>query len=155
MRKVFLLQAPLLWLNDLPAQMRQVSAEPAALGPLAWIGTALAAIGILFESVGDWQLARFKADPASQGQVMDRGLWRYTRHPNYFGDVCVWWGIFLIAAETPLGLWSVFGPVFLTFTLLKWSGKALLERRIKRSRPGYEAYIRRTSGFFPWPPKKI
>ncbi|MDA5193843.1 DUF1295 domain-containing protein [Govanella unica] len=154
LRKVFLLQAPLLWITSLPAQMGQIPAEPVSLGVLAAIGTALALVGIFFETVGDWQLARFKNDPDNHGKVMDRGLWRYTRHPNYFGDACVWWGIFLVAAETKFGFLSIFGPLFLTFTLVKWSGAALLERRMKRSRPGYEDYVRRTSGFLPWPPKK-
>ncbi|WP_022697507.1 DUF1295 domain-containing protein [Euryhalocaulis caribicus] len=153
--KVFGLQAILLWVVSLPVQLGQVAAEPAALGWLAWIGAALAAIGIIFESVGDWQLAKFKSDPASQGQVMDKGLWRYTRHPNYFGDACVWWGLFLIAAETTPGLFSVIGPAVLTYLLVKWSGVPLLERKLKRSRPGYEEYVRRTSGFIPMPPKKL
>jgi steroid 5-alpha reductase family enzyme len=117
------------------------------------IGIALAVLGIFFETVGDHQMANFKSDPANKGKAMDRGLWRYTRHPNYFGDCCVWWGLYLIAAETSLGIWSVFGPALLTWTLMKWSGAALLERRLQRSRPGYAEYVERTSSFFPWPPK--
>jgi steroid 5-alpha reductase family enzyme len=152
--RVFLLQGPMLWIVSLPVQLGQVAAEPAGLGPLGWAGLALAVIGIFFETVGDHQMAAFKADPANQGKVMDRGLWRYTRHPNYFGDSCVWWGLFLIAAETPQGVWSVFGPLLLTWTLVKWSGAALLERRLRRSRPGYEEYLQRTSSFIPWPPRR-
>jgi steroid 5-alpha reductase family enzyme len=152
--KVFLLQGVLLWLVTLPVQLGQLAQSPAVLGPLAYAGAALALVGIAFESIGDWQLARFKADPANAGRVMDRGLWRYTRHPNYFGDACVWWGLYLIAAETALGRWTIISPLFLTFILIKWSGAALLERRLKRSRPGYEDYVARTSGFIPWPPKK-
>jgi len=152
--KVFLLQGPLLWLVSLPVQLGQIEAQPADLGLLAWIGILLAAVGIFFEAVGDHQMAAFRADPANEGQVMDRGLWRYTRHPNYFGDTCVWWGLYLIAAETSLGRWSFIGPVFLTWTLIKWSGAALLERRLRRSRPGYDAYLERTSSFIPWPPRK-
>ncbi len=151
--KVFLLQGPMLWLVSLPVQLGQIQTAPAALGVLAWAGTALAIIGILFESIGDHQMARFKARPDSHGKVMDQGLWRYTRHPNYFGDACVWWGLYLIAAETSYGMWSFFGPALLTWTLVKWSGAALLERRLKRSRPGYEEYLQRTSAFIPWPPK--
>ncbi len=151
--KVFLLQGPMLWLVSLPVQLGQIQTTPASLGVLAWAGTALAIIGILFESIGDHQMARFKARPDSHGKVMDQGLWRYTRHPNYFGDACVWWGLYLIAAETSYGMWSFFGPLLLTWTLVKWSGAALLERRLKRSRPGYEEYLQRTSAFFPWPPK--
>jgi steroid 5-alpha reductase family enzyme len=100
-------------------------------------------------------MAAFKADPSSTGSVMDSGLWRFTRHPNYFGDTCVWWGLYLIAAETALGRFSVIGPVLLTFTLLRWSGVTLLERRLRRSRPGYDDYIARTSAFLPWPPKNL
>jgi len=152
--KVFLLQGPMLWLVSLPVQLGQVQAEPLDLGILAWAGAALAIIGILFETIGDHQMAAFKANPANEGQVMDRGLWRYTRHPNYFGDACVWWGLYLIAAETGPGIWSFFGPALLTWTLVKWSGAALLERRLQRSRPGYVEYIERTSSFIPWPPSK-
>jgi steroid 5-alpha reductase family enzyme len=152
--KVFLLQGVLLWLVSLPVQLGQIPAVPAGLGPLAWIGAGLAVIGIFFESVGDYQMARFKADPANAGKVMDRGLWRYTRHPNYFGDACVWWGLFLVAAETGPGRFSVVGPAMLTFLLVQWSGAALLERRMKRSRPDYEDYIRRTSSFIPMPPRR-
>jgi len=154
LKNVFLLQGVLLWAVSLPVQLGQIASEPASLGLLAWLGAGLAAIGILFESIGDWQLAAFRADSANQGRVMDKGLWRYTRHPNYFGDACVWWGLFLIAAETTPGLASFVGPAILTWLLVKWSGAALLERRLKRSRPGYEDYVRRTSGFIPWPPKK-
>ncbi|GGE41657.1 membrane protein [Marinicauda pacifica] len=151
---VFLLQGVLLWVVSLPVQLGQVPATPPALGILAVAGAVLAIVGIFFESVGDFQMARFKADPANAGKVMDKGLWRYTRHPNYFGDACVWWGLFLIAVETGIGLASVVGPLLLTFLLVKWSGAALLERRLKRSRPEYEAYIARTSGFIPMPPRK-
>jgi steroid 5-alpha reductase family enzyme len=152
-RLVFALQMPLLWLASLPVQLGQVAAEPSALGPLAMTGAGLAVFGILFESLADWQLAAFKADPANKARVMDRGLWRYTRHPNYFGDACVWWGLWLVAAETTPGLFAVFGPAFLVFTLLRWSGAPTVEGRMLRRKPDYEAYRRRTSSFFPWPPK--
>jgi steroid 5-alpha reductase family enzyme len=127
----------------------------ASVGVLAQLGALLWLIGIAFEAVGDWQLNRFRADPANKGRVLDTGLWRYTRHPNYFGDACVWWGIWLAAAEA--GLWvalvSAIGPVFLTFTLTRWSGKPLLEKDMAARRPGYAEYVRRTSGFIPWWPK--
>lgn len=155
LKTVFLTQAIMLWLVSLPVQLGQIESGSTAIGVLAYIGCTLAIIGIFFESVGDWQMAKFKADPANKDKAMDRGLWRYTRHPNYFGDTCVWWGLFLIAAETPYGIWSLFGPALLTWTLVKWSGAALLERRLKKSRAGYEDYLKRTSSFFPWPPKKI
>ena len=148
--KVFGLQSIMLWIVSLPVQLGQIGNTP--LGILALAGSLLAVIGILFETVGDHQLAVFKANPDNAGKVMDTGLWRYTRHPNYFGDCCVWWGLFLIAAETGLGAWSIFGPLLLTWTLLKWSGAALLERRLRRSRPEYQSYLERTSSFFPWPP---
>jgi steroid 5-alpha reductase family enzyme len=151
--KVFLLQAPLLFIVCLPAQLGQLSAEPAQTGWLAFAGKCLALIGIGFETIGDWQLRRFKADPLNRGKVLDTGLWRYTRHPNYFGDACVWWGIWLIAAETSIGLLALPGPLLITWLLTRMSGVPMLEYSLKKSRPGYQDYIRRTSGFFPLPPK--
>lgn len=154
---VFGPQAVLLFLTCLPAQMViAASAAPAPLTLLAWAGLGLWLVGIMFEWVGDWQLERFKADPANKGKVLDTGLWRYTRHPNYFGDACAWWGIWLAAASTgPLvALASLPGPLFLTFTLTRWSGKPLLEKGLAKTRPGYADYVARTSGFFPLPPRK-
>ena len=153
---VFGPQAVLLFVTSLPAQIGILaSPAPAPIGPLAWAGVALWLTGVLFETVGDAQLKAFRADPAMKGQVLDTGLWRYTRHPNYFGDACAWWGIWLVAASG--GVWialaSLIGPLFLTFTLTKWSGKPLLERGLAKTRPGYEEYVARTSGFIPWPPK--
>lgn len=150
---VFLTQAPLQFIVALPVQLGQVQPEP-ALGVVAYAGAALAVFGVIFESIGDWQLTRFRKNPDSKGKVLNTGLWRYTRHPNYFGDACVWWGLYLIAAETPLGLWALPGPVLLTWTLMKWSGAPTLEHRLKKTRPEYADYIARTSGFVPWPPKK-
>lgn len=152
LRMVFLLQGALLLIVSLPIQLGSIPAEPASVGVVGWIGAGFVVTGILFETIGDWQLARFKAK--GTGGVMDKGLWRYTRHPNYFGDACVWWGLFLIAAETTLGLASFIGPAVMTYLLVKWSGAALLERRLKRAKPGYEDYVRRTSSFFPLPPKR-
>lgn len=150
---VFLPQAVLAWLTSLPVQLGQVANQP-GVGVMAGIGAGLAVVGIVFESVGDAQLKAFRADPANRGRVLDTGLWRYTRHPNYFGDACVWWGLWLIAAETGPGLWSVAGPLFLTFTLTRWSGIGITEKAIHRSRPGYADYVRRTSAFIPLPPRK-
>lgn len=150
---VFLTQAPLLFIVCLPAQLGQVSAEPAELGWIAAAGAAIAIIGISFEAIGDWQLKQFRDNPANAGTVLNTGLWRFTRHPNYFGDACTWWGIWLIAAETTAGFWTFIGPALLTWTLMKWSGVPLLEYSLKKRRPGYEDYIRKTSSFFPWPPK--
>jgi steroid 5-alpha reductase family enzyme len=108
------------------------------------------AVGLFFETVGDWQLSRFKADPANSGKVMDRGLWGLTRHPNYFGDFCVWWGFYLLALGAG-GWWTIFGPLLISFLLLKVSGVRLLEKDIGQRRPGYAEYIRRTNAFFPGP----
>jgi steroid 5-alpha reductase family enzyme len=130
-------------------------ATPATIGWLGWLGAAVWLIGLAFESIGDWQLARFKASPDSQGKVMDRGLWRYTRHPNYFGDCLVWWGIFLAAAETGTAWWGIVGPIVMTILLTRVSGKDLLEKTIGRRRPGYADYVRRTSGFVPLPPRRV
>lgn len=150
---VFGLQGVLAWVVSLPVQLAAGAAEPTDLGPLAALGVLLWAVGLGFETVGDAQLARFKADPANKGQVMDRGLWRYTRHPNYFGDFCVWWGLFLVAAETGPGRWGVIGPLVMSFLLLRVSGVAMLERTIGKRRPGYAEYVARTSAFFPRPPR--
>jgi len=151
---VFALQPPLQAVVCLPVQLGEVTSA-GQLGVLAWAGVAVAALGIFFETVGDWQLVRFKADPANAGKVMDAGLWRYTRHPNYFGDACVWWGLWLIAADTGwVGAISLPGPVLLTFLLTRWSGVPTVEGRMRRKRPDYEAYVARTSGFIPMPPRK-
>ena len=154
--KIWLGQAVLLFLVSSPAQAGILAAGGEdRLTVLVIVGTVLYLVGIFFEWVGDWQLARFKANPANKDLVMDRGLWRYTRHPNYFGDACVWWGIWMIAVgiSWEVALWTVAGPIFLTFTLIKWSGAALLEKGMKHSRPGYEEYKSRTSAFVPMPPK--
>ncbi len=149
---VFALQGVLMWIVSLPAQLGQVRDTP-DLGVLAFVGVALWLLGFVFESVGDAQLARFKADPASKGQVMDRGLWRYTRHPNYFGDACVWWGIALVAAETGIGAIGIVGAVVMTVLLVRVSGVPLLEKSMAKRRPGYADYVARTSSFIPRPPR--
>jgi steroid 5-alpha reductase family enzyme len=149
---VFLLQGVLMWVVSLPAQLGQVRSTP-GLGIVAALGVILWVVGFLFETVGDAQLARFKADPASAGQVMDRGLWRYTRHPNYFGDACVWWGIALVAAETGIGAVGLLGALVMNVLLARVSGVPMLERSMAKRRPGYPEYVRRTSGFFPRPPR--
>ncbi|MGE0044660.1 MAG: DUF1295 domain-containing protein [Hyphomonadaceae bacterium] len=149
---VFALQAPLQFLVSLPVQAG-MAPETEAFGNLAWAGVALWALGFAFESIGDWQLARFKADEANAGKVMDRGLWRYTRHPNYFGDACVWWGLYLIAADAGVPLWALSGPIAMTLLLAFWSGAPTIEGHLKRTKPDYAAYVARTSAFIPWPPK--
>lgn len=147
---VFGLQALLAWMISLPLLAAINSTAP--LGWLDAIGAALWLIGMVFEAGGDWQLARFKGNPANRGKVLDTGLWRYTRHPNYFGDFCVWWGLFLIALAAG-GWWSVVGPLVMSFLLLKVSGVALLEKDIGERRPAYREYVRRTNAFFPRPPR--
>jgi steroid 5-alpha reductase family enzyme len=150
---VFGLQGVLMFLVSLPVQLGQTSLTP-SLGVLAWVGVAVWLLGLFFEVVGDAQLARFKKDPANAGVVMDKGLWRYTRHPNYFGDACVWWGIALVAAETTVGRWGLLGAVVMTVLLRRVSGVTLLEKSLVKRRKGYTEYVARTSPFIPRPPKK-
>ncbi|MCJ7725754.1 MAG: DUF1295 domain-containing protein [Acidimicrobiia bacterium] len=149
--QVFLLQGVLIWVVSLPVQAGQVPETPAA-GWLALAGVVVWSIGVLFEGIGDMQLARFKADPTNKGRVMDTGLWRYTRHPNYFGNFLIWWGIWMVAAESGVW-WTVVGPIVMSILLLRVSGVAMLERTITERRPGYAEYIRRTAAFFPRPPR--
>jgi len=125
--------------------------------PLGWLdyaGILLWVVGMVFEAGGDWQLARFKADPDNKGKVLDSGLWALTRHPNYFGDFCVWWGLFLIALSAG-GWWTLISPLLMSFMLLKVSGVALLEKDIGQRRPQYARYVKKTNAFFPGPPKQI
>ncbi|MCG7205634.1 DUF1295 domain-containing protein [Streptomyces arenae] len=152
LRMVYLLQGALIWLVSLPVQAAAyVTGPPSAL---TWAGTALWAVGLGFEAVGDAQLARFKADPAHRGRIMDRGLWAWTRHPNYFGDFCIWWGLFLLACGSwPAAAVSVVSPVVMSLLLSQGGGKRLLERHMA-DRPGYAEYQARTSGFFPRPPRR-
>jgi len=151
--RVFLLQGLLIWLISMPVQLAQYLERPATLGIPAFVGTLLWVLGFIFEAVGDAQLAAFKANPANRARVMDQGLWRYTRHPNYFGNACLWWGVWLIACDHWLGVLTVFAPLLMTHFLLNVTGKRLLERRLSRSCPEYTDYVARTSGFIPWPPK--
>ena len=155
--RVYLLQGALVWFISLPVQVGQYGTGPltaAAPLTLAVVGTALWLCGLFFESVGDWQLARFKADPRNKGTLLTTGLRRYTRHPNYFGDACVWWGLFLLAADQWAGLATVLSPVLMTWLLTRGSGKPLMEKHLKRTRPEYAAYAERTSGFLPRRPRQ-
>jgi steroid 5-alpha reductase family enzyme len=152
-RKIYGLQGVLLFVVSLPLQVavyeRQSIGVLGTLGVIAWV------IGFAFEAVGDWQLARFKADPANAGQVMDRGLWAWTRHPNYFGDAMVWIGLWLLSLGNPIGIVTVISPIVMTKLLVSFSGKALLEKGMRRSKgAAYEDYIARTSGFIPRPPRR-
>jgi steroid 5-alpha reductase family enzyme len=150
---VFWLQGLLLWGISMPLLQAQAPGPPFP----TWIdgvGLALFVVGFAFEAGGDWQLARFKADPANAGKVMDRGFWRYTRHPNYFGDAVVWWSFFCLALATPRSLWTVYSPVVMTLLLLRVSGVTLLEKKLQKSKPEYRRYAEETSAFFPWPPRR-
>lgn len=151
---VFGLQAVLAWVISLPVQVAATDATPEALGLLAWLGFAVFAVGLAFEAIADFQLRAFARDEDNEGEVMDSGLWRYSRHPNYFGEACVWWGIWLIALETGSAWWTAVAPVLVTFLLLRVSGVVLTEKTISKRRPGYEAYARRTSAFVPRPPRE-
>lgn len=146
---VFSLQGTVMWVVSLPLQTSACSAPQTSW--LVSVGSLIWLIGLFFETVGDWQLAKFRADPENQGTVLDRGLWRYTRHPNYFGDFCVWWGVFVIAIGCGAPTFSVVGPVLMSILLLKVSGVSLLEKTLVNSRPGYSEYVRQTSSFFPMP----
>ena len=148
---VFGLQGVIAWVVSLP--LLGALASFADLGYLDYLGVAVWIVGMVFEAGGDYQLARFKADPHNRGKVLDRGLWRYTRHPNYFGNACIWWGFGMIAI-TGGAWWAIVSPVLMTFLLLKVSGVSLLEQDIGDRRPAYADYIARTSAFIPYLPRK-
>jgi steroid 5-alpha reductase family enzyme len=152
--RAFGIQGPLLWLVSLPAQAALLAPGDGPVGLLAIIGALLALLGIVFETVGDAQLEAFRRNPANRGKVLDTGLWRYTRHPNYFGDFLAWWGIYALSVAIGAPWWTICGPLFLSFTLTRWSGAPMLEHSLKKQRPGYADYIARTSSFIPWPPRR-
>lgn len=152
--QVFLLQGTLVWLISAPLlAINYYSAENtniviAVLGILVWL------IGFTFETGGDWQLARFKANPANKGKLLTTGFWKYTRHPNYFGDAAVWWGFAVLSIA--VGCWlPVLSSVLMTWLIVKVSGVAMLERTMKNTKPGFENYVKRTNAFLPWFPKKL
>lgn len=149
---VFGLQAVLAWI--IAAPLAASIAGQAPLNMLDIAGISLWAIGFLFETIGDWQLSRFKANPNNKGKVMHSGLWRYTRHPNYFGEACLWWGFWLIAVAAG-AWWTVFAPLLMSVLLLKVSGVALLEKDIGERRPAYRDYIAQTNAFFPGPRRSL
>jgi steroid 5-alpha reductase family enzyme len=151
---VFGLQGVLMWIVSLPVQFGNGDSSP-GVGPLAVIGIMVWLVGLSFEAIGDLQLSRFKKNPANAGKVMDSGLWSLTRHPNYFGDALLWWGIGIVGAETGSGVIGFVGPLVMTFFLLRVSGVPMLERSLSKRREGYAEYVARTSPFFPRPPKKI
>lgn len=148
---IFLLQAVLAWIISLP--LWPALTASIELQPLDFIGIALWLFGMSFETIGDWQLARFKSDPHNKGNVMDKGLWRYTRHPNYFGEAIIWWGFYLFAVSA--GAWWAFpAPLLMTWLLLKFSGVVMLEETIVERRPAYRKYIATTNAFIPGLPKQ-
>jgi len=152
---VFALQAVLAWVVSAPTLAAFTGRH--AMGMLDVVGCALALAGLLFEAVADLQLTLFKRNPGNRGRVMDTGLWRWTRHPNYFGEACFWWGVWLVAAGAGgvAALWTIASPLLMTVLLLKVSGVALLEQDIGERRPAYRDYIARTNAFFPGPRKEL
>jgi len=147
---IFVFQAILAWIISLP--LFAIFSDPAPISILTIIAAAIVLIGICFESIADIQLMRFKSDPVNQGKVMDGGLWRYSRHPNYFGEAVIWWGFTLFALEQGYW-WSLLSPILLTYLLLRFSGVHLMESTIVERRPNYRAYIETTNAFFPGPKK--
>ena len=145
---IFIFQAVLAWIVSLP--LLAIVSVSSKIGILDFIAIALIIFGIAYESIADWQLYRFKTQAANQGKVMNQGVWRYSRHPNYFGEFCIWWGFYFLALAVG-GWWSVISPLLMTFLLLKFSGVALLESDIGQRRPKYAEYIRSTNAFFPGP----
>jgi len=149
---VFGLQGVIMWIVSLPIQAGAIERNT----PWHWLqfaGVVLWGSGLFFEAVGDWQLARHKANPANSGRVLDIGLWRYTRHPNYFGDFLVWWGLYVIAVSTSGAWWTVIGPATISIFLMRVSGVTLLEKSLKQNKPRYGEYISRTNAFFPGRPR--
>lgn len=151
-RFIYLPQVATLYVVSLPVQVGMFTGPPMRV--IGWLGVVVWAVGVAFEGIGDAQMSRFKGNPANKGKLIDVGLWRYTRHPNYFGDACIWIGIYLIAAEHWPGMLTIVSPALMTYLLAFGTGKKLLEQSMAK-RPGYDAYMRRTSGFVPLPRRKL
>lgn len=151
--KVFLLQGTVMWIVSLPLLKALYSPEPGYLTLLDWAGISLWTIGFLVESVSDWQLTQFKKHPENKGKLYTSGLWKYTRHPNYFGEAVLWWGFVLIAFSTG-GYYTIISPVLMTFLLMKVSGVTMMDKLLKETKSGYEDYIKTTNAFFPGIPKQ-
>ena len=149
---VFGLQGLIMWFVALPLQFSFRQTEANSVGAIA--GSVFWLVGILFESIGDWQLAQFRSKPKNQGKILDTGLWRFTRHPNYFGDFCVWWGLYVVAVAGGAPIWTVASPIVMSILLLRVSGVTLLEKSLKNSKSGYSGYASRTNSFFPWLPRR-
>lgn len=151
--QVFLLQGLLMWVISWPLLAGQYRGQPDHLSFLSVLGILLWVFGFYFEAMGDLQLTRFKANPDNRGKLLSHGVWRFSRHPNYFGDSAQWWGYYLLAAAAG-GWWTIFSPILMTLLLIKVSGVALLEKTLKNSKPGYKEYVESTSAFIPWFPRK-
>jgi steroid 5-alpha reductase family enzyme len=150
--QVFLLQGLLMWIVSVPIIAAQTSGFPAILTPLDLLGASVWTIGLLWETIADVHLTRFKRNPSNKGKLLTTGLWKYSRHPNYFGEALLWWGVYIVALAAG-GWWTIFSPILMTWLLLRVSGVAMLERTMKL-KPGYEDYMRNTSAFIPWFPKR-
>ena len=153
LRQVFLLQGIVIWILTSPQQIAIATGGDASFGALAAAGLGLWCLGFFFETVGDHQLSRFRADPDRRGQVLDTGLWRYTRHPNYFGELCQWWGLYLIALEAPWAWCGFAGPLVYSWLVINVTGQRTLDKKMAREKPEYASYMRATSGLIPWPPR--
>ena len=154
LRQVFLLQGAVIWTLTLPQQIAMVSGAAAGFGAAAAAGLALWCIGFVFETVGDYQLSRFKANPARRGKVLNTGLWRYTRHPNYFGELCQWWALYLVALETPWAWIGLPGPLLYSWLVINVTGQRTLDKKLAREKPEYAQYMRTTSGLIPKLPRR-
>lgn len=154
LRKVFLLQGVVLWLATLPAQVAMLLPVPREATLLTYVGATIALLGLVLETIADIQLTAFRKDPALRGTVLQSGVWRYSRHPNYFGELCFWWGIFLMACANPLAILTIVGPLAYSHLIVNITGQATLDKKLAREKPGYADYMARTSGMIPWPPKR-
>lgn len=152
--RVFLLQGHIMVLVASPVVLALALDGPPALPALLWIGAGVWLAGVVCEAVADAQLTAFRADPANKGQVLDTGLWGWSRHPNYFGNALLWWGIFIAACAQPIAAITVVGPVAMTHFLVNVTGMRTLDKKLAREKPGYSDYMARTSGFVPMPPKR-
>jgi steroid 5-alpha reductase family enzyme len=152
-RKVFGIQGLMMWIVSLPVQVTQFYLVPTEIGTIAMIGTALWLFGFLLEWGTDWQLANFKADPANRERVLNWGWWRYTRHPNYFGEACAWWGIYLVACDNLAGWWVIVSPLRMHYRMAYRMGLVWLEEKMTNNKPGYADYVARTNRFYPWFPR--
>ena len=150
--QVFLLQGILMWIISAPLIAAQTSGFPVIITPLDMVGVVVWIVGFLFEMLGDLQLMSFKQNPKNKGKLLTKGLWKFTRHPNYFGEAVLWWGYYIIALASG-SWWTIFSPILMTYLLMNVSGVAMLERTMKL-KPGYEEYMRKTNAFFPWLPKR-